>query len=258
MTAPSALRELDQAIDQLGLTLDDVHYLWDIADTLSATPRLRSILVDVSVDAQSRHDVAVSLFESKVSANATAAIATCARLGIATPRIDRQIEREAIRAAWRGANDLGRVQDEVFAFSRLVDANQELSTALRNLQVPLEGRQQLAVSVLSDVDDLTKILVARSIRQSSGTLAKTLADYIELASQINHHRVAYVSVAAPISGQQRDRLVTQLERIYGNGVDVHISVDPSVIGGALVQIDDERIDGTVRKKLNDMRQQIRH
>ena len=44
--------------------------------------------------------------------------------------------------------------------------------------------------------------------------------------------------------------------IYGVAIDVQVNVDPSVLGGARIELGDELIDGTILNRLNDARRLI--
>jgi F-type H+-transporting ATPase subunit delta len=58
-----------------------------------------------------------------------------------------------------------------------------------------------------------------------------------------------VTVARPLSQEQKERLQKALERQLGRQVNLHVVVDPSVVGGARVQVGDEVIEGTVAGRL---------
>ena len=58
-----------------------------------------------------------------------------------------------------------------------------------------------------------------------------------------------MTAARPLDDAQEARLAAVLGRIYGRVVDVQVEVDPEVVGGVRVVIDDEVIDGTVASRL---------
>ena len=60
----------------------------------------------------------------------------------------------------------------------------------------------------------------------------------------------------PLDEQQQARLRTALEGMYGKKVTLHIVLDPSVVGGIRVQIGDEVVDGTVSRKLSEVRRDL--
>jgi F-type H+-transporting ATPase subunit delta len=68
--------------------------------------------------------------------------------------------------------------------------------------------------------------------------------------------VAEVRTAFPIGDEQRERLAEALGRATGKHVTVKVVVDPSVIGGAVARVGDTVIDGTIRHRLEKLREAI--
>ena len=84
-----------------------------------------------------------------------------------------------------------------------------------------------------------------------------LAEYGEIAARRNRRSIARVTVAAPLTNEQRSRLRAALAQLYGRDVHLQVELDPQVIGGLVVQVGDEVIDGSVAGRLADARQHLR-
>ena len=81
-------------------------------------------------------------------------------------------------------------------------------------------------------------------------------DLAELAAGVAELRgkaVARVKSAEALSETQRDALARKLEQIYGREMAIHSEVDPSLLGGMVVRVGDEVIDGSTRGKINRLR-----
>ena len=73
-----------------------------------------------------------------------------------------------------------------------------------------------------------------------------------LLSQVAAERsrqVAEVRSAVPLNEDQLKRLTTALGTMLGQPVDLRVIVDPSVMGGLVARVGDVVIDGTVRHRL---------
>jgi len=68
--------------------------------------------------------------------------------------------------------------------------------------------------------------------------------------------VAEVRAAIELTEDQRARLAEALSSATGGAVEVKVIVDPSVLGGVVTQIGDTVIDGSVRHRLNQLRETI--
>jgi len=58
-----------------------------------------------------------------------------------------------------------------------------------------------------------------------------------------------VTSAAPMGGEEQGKLVASLEKRFGRRVHIETSVDPSLIGGAIVRAGDLTIDGSLKSRL---------
>lgn len=67
---------------------------------------------------------------------------------------------------------------------------------------------------------------------------------------------ADVTSAAELSGAQKTALQQTLERLTGKKIQAKYSLDPALLGGAVVRIGDTIYDGSVRKRLNHMRARL--
>jgi F-type H+-transporting ATPase subunit delta len=78
--------------------------------------------------------------------------------------------------------------------------------------------------------------------------------FVELAAAEREHEVAEVRSAIPLDTAQMQRLATALGRATGKDVEVKVIVDPTVLGGLVARIGDTVIDGSVRHRLEQMKE----
>ena len=67
-----------------------------------------------------------------------------------------------------------------------------------------------------------------------------------------------VRTAAPIDDAETAKLSAALKRRFGGEIEIERSVDPSVIGGAIIDAGDIVIDGSVRGRLARLEQALIH
>ncbi len=68
--------------------------------------------------------------------------------------------------------------------------------------------------------------------------------------------IATATSAAPLSGDELKALTQRLEAFTGGQVELDVHVDPSLLGGLVVQVGDRLIDGSVRGRLERLRNQL--
>lgn len=150
-------------------------------------------------------------------------------------------------------NEVGDVEEQLFRFGRVLDAQPRLSTLLGDYATPAAGRVKLLDDVLakgSGVNATTAELLSQTVGLLRGRRAdEAVVELAELAVARRGEVVAHVSAAAPLSDSQRQRLTAVLTRIYGHPVSVQLHTDPELLGGLNITVGDEVIDGTLSSKL---------
>ena len=66
--------------------------------------------------------------------------------------------------------------------------------------------------------------------------------------------VAEVRTAFPLDADQQARLADALGRATGKKVTVKVVIDPTVLGGIVARVGDTVIDGSVRSRLEQLRE----
>jgi F-type H+-transporting ATPase subunit delta len=65
-----------------------------------------------------------------------------------------------------------------------------------------------------------------------------------------------LTAAVPVGESLTREVKASLERRLGRGVEIETAVDPSLLGGAVVQADDRVIDGSIRSRLQRLAEQL--
>jgi F-type H+-transporting ATPase subunit delta len=163
---------------------------------------------------------------------------------------------DAILAVATADGTLDVVKSELNAFAQAVEGNDELRTALGNNLLPATVRGQIVDDILGGRSaDSTRAIVGLIVSSGRGAqLGEIVSAFIEKAAADSGRRVATVRTAVPLSDDQRDRLAAALRTQTGGDVELQVIVDPAVVGGAVTTIGDSVIDGSLRTRLNKMRE----
>ncbi len=158
----------------------------------------------------------------------------------------------------RAEGSLEKVENELFQFSQLFQGNEQLREKLTDQTLPVEKRQAIVEDLL---DQKALSLTANLISFLVGTgrareLPEIVNRLVERAAAERQREVAEVRAAVPLDDEQRRRLTEALEKATGKKVELKVLVDPSVLGGVVARVGDTVIDGTVRRRLDQLRETL--
>jgi F-type H+-transporting ATPase subunit delta len=150
----------------------------------------------------------------------------------------------------RAEGALAVVEEELFKLSDVLAGSDELRSTLTDASIPSEKRKEIITDLL---DKVSFVVGAGHARDLPGII-KSL---VERAASDRKHEVAEVRSAVPLDENQRKRLAAALSKNLGKDVEVKVHVDPSVLGGLSARVGDVVIDGTVRHRLDQLKETIR-
>ena len=165
---------------------------------------------------------------------------------------------DALFEVARAEGTLGEVEDELFRFARTLEGSDELRTTLTDQALPAEKRQAIVEDLLGGrASPTTANLVSFVVGAGRARdLPKIIGRLVERAAAERQHDVAEVRSAVPLSKEQQDKLAKALSKATGKQVEVKVVVDESVLGGLVARIGDTVIDGTVRHRLDQLKEQL--
>jgi F-type H+-transporting ATPase subunit delta len=153
---------------------------------------------------------------------------------------------------------LETVEDELFRVARTFEGNDELRARLTDEAIPVDRRQGIVEDLLGDrASPNTTAVVSFIVGAGRARDLPAIVDkLVELAAQQRSEAVAEVRVAVPLDDDLRSRLAEALSNATGKQVSVKVMVDPSVIGGVVAEVGDTVIDGSVRHRLEQLKESL--
>jgi F-type H+-transporting ATPase subunit delta len=84
-------------------------------------------------------------------------------------------------------------------------------------------------------------------------LAAVRQAFRRLYNELRGRLEVYVRSASELSPGMREEITNRLRGMLGKEVDLHVQVDPELLGGIVVRVGDTLLDGSLKTKLNQMR-----
>ncbi len=157
-----------------------------------------------------------------------------------------------------GEGALDTVEDELLVVARAVDDREELRQRLTDRNSPVGQRLAVIESdVLSAVHPGTRAALAMIIAgDRTGDISAIASAVAEQAAATRDSELAEVFVAVPLDETQQRALKEALERATGKRLDIKVHVDENVVGGVRARIGDTVIDGSLSRRIEELRTRI--
>ncbi len=155
----------------------------------------------------------------------------------------------------RAEGTLAEVEDELFRLARVLESSDELRATLTDPHLPASRRQQIIEDLLQDRATTTTVAIVSMIVGAgrAADLPKIADDLVQRSATESGTAVAEVRSAVALTEEQIARLTEALSARTERSITVKNIVDPTVMGGIVTQIGDSVLDGSVRSRLNQLR-----
>lgn len=108
---------------------------------------------------------------------------------------------------------------------------------------------------IEDVDSVFKNFYTILLRNNDLKLINKIIEKIE---EIDKEERGVIEVEITGAKEIDKDLVLKLREIIGNKTEIQEKIDPDLIGGLKIQINDLLIDGSIKGKLNKLRQSLKY
>lgn len=236
--------------------------LRNVASLLVTQPALRRALADSARPAQDRAALIAGLLGQRIGAEALGVLQkTVSEVWSSGSDLVDGVELLSVTAELTVADTAGvlsDVEDELFRFSRIVNANPELAEALGDTTTPSSRRMALVGLLLTDKAQASTIRLAELALSGLGGrgVEASLNRLVELTADYRQQWVAYVRSATALTEAQQQRIGAWLERVHEHQISVQARIDESVIGGVVIRIGDEVYDGSIARRLEQARSNL--
>jgi F-type H+-transporting ATPase subunit delta len=174
---------------------------------------------------------------------------------------DVKVARRYSGALFNAANKLGRVEAVQNDLDQLVELWETAPGLKRSLESPLipGDKKHALVDTLfgKESDPLTQSFLHLLISKRREDILPTVeAEFQVLSDRARGMVRAEATVAAPLADADRAALVEGLKKRTGKQVELDVKVEPDILGGVVVRMQDTVIDGSVRGALERLREQM--
>lgn len=155
----------------------------------------------------------------------------------------------------------GRYAARLRDFDAILDSMEaypRLEKLFKSPQLPLEEKRAIIRKLFADLFDQRFMNFLFYLLQK-GRLAKLshiAKSYRHMANEHLGMWEADITTAVPIDSENEKKLVAKLEREFQKTIHLNKKVDPQMIGGAVLVVSNEMMDGSVRGRLRKLKEYL--
>lgn len=175
---------------------------------------------------------------------------------------DRKVATRYTKAIFDSASDAGsidKVEKDLLKLTEVLNEESNILTFLSNPAVSLQDKKEFVEEhMTSGLNVLVKNLLGLLTQNNRMSILPMLSElFSDLKRQQNNIASAEVVTAAKLDSKLETKLKEKLQSMFGySDVSIENKVDPGILGGVIIKLDDKVIDGSFVGRLEQIRQEI--
>lgn len=156
-------------------------------------------------------------------------------------------------------NSADTVRGEVGAFASMMNENAELSAVFANPSIPHASKERVLEEIIARAKptqttaNFLRVLLRNSRISDIDVIKEKFDAELETRSGVVS---AEVVSAVELPENERRELERSLEKLTGKKIKMDLAVDGGLIGGVVTRIGSTVYDGSIKTKLENLRQQL--
>jgi F-type H+-transporting ATPase subunit delta len=169
-------------------------------------------------------------------------------------------QRMYARALFEAARDQAKVEvvhQELGDFVAAIADVPQLRNLLANPELEPRAKTAVLEEILGDADELVHNFLLLVVEKGRATEIEEIHRELDTLVAAEQKRLnVELTTAYELSDEEADSILKKIEAASGRSVEATRRVDPSLIGGVVLQAGSLRVDASVRGRLNRLRQDL--
>jgi F-type H+-transporting ATPase subunit delta len=164
---------------------------------------------------------------------------------------------EALFALGERSGQTARYADLIDAVAAAVETTPAVQGVLMSPRVPKAEKARVLAAALRDVPREFVRFLQALVKRNRQQLLREIADQYHGLLDLKLNRVrAAVTLARPADESLQRSIAEALSRELGKEVLPSFSIDPEILGGAIVRVGERIHDGSLRRRMTKLRRQL--
>lgn len=169
------------------------------------------------------------------------------------------LDKRYALALYEIAEEKGKVEEfleDLRVICDLIDNNKDFQEVIKHPQISTRKKKQTFINIFKGKIDneLLSFLIILIEKDRISYIREKLNQMEKIHLERMNTLKAVVITAVPMLDSEREALKQKLEQKYDKNIIMTTEVDKSILGGVFVRVGNDVIDGTVRSKLDEMKE----
>ena len=166
---------------------------------------------------------------------------------------------EAFFSIAQEQNKIDQYQQELEKLVQVIEETENLKEYLAHLLIPAKEKKEIVAKIFTgQISDTTlNFLNVLIDKRREAYLTAVVLEFKDMADEFRNIAKADLVTAQEVSEEDVKMLAEKLSASIGKTVQLKVSVDPALLGGVKIRLGDQIIDGTVAKKLEMLKEQLK-
>lgn len=171
------------------------------------------------------------------------------------------LDKRYALALYDVAEKQGKVEEFIQDFEDVVDLlkhNEECATLISHPQISTREKKEIFIKMFKGKidDELLSFLLILIDKGRIMYAQEKLVEMKKIQLERQNVLIAEVKTVVPMDKEDKDKLIEKLSSMYGKQVRIEEELDKGILGGILIKIGTDIIDGTLKSKLSAIRGHI--
>ena len=151
-------------------------------------------------------------------------------------------------------NKVREIHETLDSLLNLYEKDKEFKNLMLHPLIKREEKKKIANAAFSDADEISKNIIDYLIDKDRMSIIRFIAtEYLKIYYKENNEISVTATFPKEINEEQRKKLLQKLENKTGKKVILDIKIDNSIIGGGIVRINDDVIDGSIKRQMENIK-----
>ena len=148
--------------------------------------------------------------------------------------------------------ELKAVESDINTLSSLLDSSKEFELLLVSPVVKPDQKKAALTALLKDkLSEVTFMFIILLVSKGrEGAVASIVEEAKSQLRAMNNIQAATVKTASPLDDDSRAKIHAQVAKLHNGEVELKEIVDPEILGGFVLRLDDKEIDASIKRQLN--------